>query len=154
MAETPVERRELTRKPPKTAAFKSRLRTVEEPDGTRTLLKDLVYASVVAETVFRIPKGFNTDFASVPRWPVMFWLFGDTARGPAVVHDFLYRKGIGTRAMADAVFREAMAVAGVPAWRRIPMWLGVRLGGRGSHIDTTKVPEAVPTVYQHAKPFE
>lgn len=36
-----------------------------------------------------------------------------------------------TRAEADAVFREAMDVVGVPAWRRSIMYRAVRLGGGG-----------------------
>jgi hypothetical protein len=137
------ERRQISRSPPKRAGFRSRLRTVEEPDGTRTLLRDLVYDSVVAKTVYRVPKGFNTDFASVPRLPVVFMLNGDTARAPAVVHDFLYRTGAAERTLADAVFREAMEATGVPAWRRNLMWLGVRAAGRRHHVSTTAKPENV-----------
>lgn len=36
-----------------------------------------------------------------------------------------------TRAEADAVFREAMEVVGVPAWRRSIMYRAVRMGGGG-----------------------
>lgn len=36
-----------------------------------------------------------------------------------------------SRAEADAVFREAMSVVGVPAWRRTVMYRAVRMGGGG-----------------------
>jgi len=87
-----------------------------------------------------IPRGFRTDFASVPR---LFWqiippvgLYGKAA----VVHDYLcsqrwiYKKnGLGwelygvTRREADQIFREAMKVLGVGKIKRNIMYLGVRL---------------------------
>jgi len=88
----------------------------------------LVYESDIAGTI-AVPAGFVTDFASVPRIPVAYWLAGDTAHAPAVIHDFLYSTGETSRATADAVLCEAMAVSGVPAWRRWPMYLAVRLFG-------------------------
>ena len=39
-----------------------------------------------------VPTGFFTDFASVPRMPFVFLLFGDVAHEAAVIHDYLYRK--------------------------------------------------------------
>jgi hypothetical protein len=138
-----IERRQIERKPPKVPAFKSRLDVKLELDGSWTLRRDLVYASVVAKTVYRVPKGFNTDFASVPRLPFVYLMTGNTAHAPAVVHDFLYRKGAADRVTADAVFREAMEATGVPAWRRNLMWLGVRVGGRKHHVSTTSNPANV-----------
>jgi hypothetical protein len=137
------ERRQIARTPPKRAAFKSQLDARLMPDGSWTLRRDLVYASVVAQTIYRVPKGFNTDFASVPRLPLVYLMTGNTAHAAAVVHDFLYRTGAAERTLADAVFREAMEVSGVPAWRRNMMWAGVRVGGRKHHVSTTAKPENV-----------
>lgn len=72
-----------------------------------------------------VPAGFETDFASVPRAPLAFWLTGDTAHASAAVHDYLCRVDypqarISWRTAAD-VFREAMKHEGVPAWRRALM---------------------------------
>lgn len=89
----------------------------------------LVYESDIAGKI-TVPAGFVTDFASVPRIPVAYWLAGDTAHEAAVIHDFLYTAGETSRATADAVLREAMAVSGVPEWRRQVMYLAVRLFGR------------------------
>lgn len=97
--------------------------------GAWALDSDLVYASDVAGATFTVPRGYVTDFASVPRWPAAYWLFGDTSHAAAVIHDYLYTQKRVPRALADRVLREASAVSGVPAWRRWPMWLAVRLGG-------------------------
>jgi hypothetical protein len=137
------ERRQVVRTPPKRPEFRSTLGVKLQPDGSWTLGRDLVYASVVAQTVYRVPKGFNTDFASVPRLPFVYLMTGNTAHAAAVVHDFLYRTGAAERTLADAVFREAMEVTGVPAWRRNLMWLGVRAAGRKHHVSTTAKPENV-----------
>lgn len=91
-----------------------------------------------------VPAGFVTDFASIPigLWN-LFPPHGPWAR-PAIVHDFLYEtSGTGvwegrrcitrladySRSEADGIFREALAVVGVPGWRRTLMYRAVRLGG-------------------------
>ena len=78
-----------------------------------------------------VPKGFVTDFASVPR---IFWRLLPPTGGygkAAVIHDYLYRTATFpvTRAQADQVFIDAMAESGVaPAVRRT-MWSAVRAFG-------------------------
>ncbi len=99
--------------------------------GTRELLGMLAYQSDVAGRIFVAPKGFVTDFASVPRIPVAYLLTGGCADQAAVIHDWLYTSHEVDRAMADAVFREAVAL-GNPGWRAWLMWAGVRIGGGGS----------------------
>lgn len=92
------------------------------------------------EQFIEVPKGFVTDFASIPRglWNIYPPAAGKHSK-PAVVHDWLYKKGmlltksggtrVVTRGEADAIFLEAMEVTGV-SWlsRRIIYW-GVRVGG-------------------------
>ncbi len=97
--------------------------------GTWQLLAPLIYLSDVADRAIRVPPGFITDFASVPRIPIAFLLTGDTAHPAAVVHDWLYTTHEVSRATADAVLQEAAACVGVPAWRRWLMWAAVRVGG-------------------------
>lgn len=104
----------------------------DQDDGKWILTAALVYRSDVAQQTFVVPKGFQTDLASVPRLPVIYLLTGDTSSAAAVVHDFLYSSHHVSRAMADQVLREASQATGVPGWRRWLMWAGVRLGG-GSH---------------------
>lgn len=96
----------------------------------------LIYSSDRANRIITVPAGFITDLASVPRIPLAFWMTGDTAHAAAVVHDFLYSTGQVNRGTADAVLLEAMAVTGIPSWRRYAMYLGVRVFG-GSRFKTS-----------------
>lgn len=106
--------------------------TLEERDGRWwRVAAEFRYDSAVAGCRFIIPEGFVTDLASVPRLPLAWLLAGDTARKAGLVHDFAYSVHLpGDRELADRVFREAMAVEGVPAWRRWVMWAAVRACGR------------------------
>jgi len=99
--------------------------------GEWSLDEDFIYQSDVADRKITAPKGFQTDFASVPRLPIVFWLAGDTSTEAAVIHDWLYTSKIVPRRTADAVLREAGKVSGVPAWRRWMIWAGVRAFGAG-----------------------
>ena len=115
------------------AKFLSALVITKLPDGHWKLHEPLRYQSRRARTRFVVPAGFVTDLASVGRWPVAFWLAGDTAHEAAVIHDAMYQlRLVGTRRQADAIFNEAMTVSGVPAWRRWLMYRAVRFGGQGS----------------------
>lgn len=115
-------------------SFKTDLNVSLAPSGRWVLLRPLVYRSSVLGAVVTVPVGFDTDFASVPRFlPIIFALAGDTSHEAAVVHDYLYRFHQATRRRADAVLFEAMAATREPGWRDWVMWLGVRLGGRGSY---------------------
>lgn len=92
----------------------------------------------------RIPAGFITDFASVPRglWNIL------PPAGPygkaAVIHDWLYQKrrisyvdehgrvfgvSYADRALADATLEEGMEVLGVGRLTRWAVYHGVRVGG-------------------------
>lgn len=115
---------------PVRAVFQSRLK-VEQVDDShwRLLVEELKYDSDVAGCRIIVPVGFVTDFASVPRVPVAFWLFGDTAQSAAVVHDWLYTTDIFPKDTADSVFLEAMLASGMSRWRAYPMYLGVRWFG-------------------------
>ena len=103
----------------------------DEGRGEWSLDEDFSYQSDVAAMKITAPKGFHTDFASVPRLPIVFWLAGDTSTEASVIHDWLYTSKITTRRVADAVLREAGKVSGVPAWRRWMIWAGVRAFGQG-----------------------
>lgn len=104
------------------------VKLVDEQRNRWRVLLPLVFHSALYESFFSVPAGFITDFASVPRVPLVYLLAGDTARSAAVVHDYLYT-GLVDRDVADDVFLEAMAVSGVPAWRRYPMYWAVRACG-------------------------
>jgi hypothetical protein len=110
--------------------FESDLITVDAGKGKHVLHADFlarVFFDGGEEEWIRVPMGFVTDFASVPRLPGAYLLFGGRANKSAVLHDFLYVER-RDREFADAVFLCAMKNE-EPAWRRFAMWLGVRLGG-------------------------
>lgn len=113
-----------------TCRFITKLTVELQGDGRWVLRRPLAYRSFLLGLV-TVPAGFDTDFASVPRVPVVFWLTGDTAKEAAVVHDWLYRTQKVTRKMADQVLAEA-ATCGIPPeprWRRWLLYAGVRLCG-------------------------
>ena len=90
--------------------------------------------------VIRVPKGFITDFASIPR---ILWNILPPA-GPygkaAVIHDYLYQSGgkisgrvkCYTKVESDIIFREAMKVLGVGWLKRTLMYQAVKIFGRGN----------------------
>jgi len=85
-----------------------------------------------------IPKGFQTDCASVPRWPFLWWLFGDEGEIAAYCHDYLYRIDSDpecSKEFADEVFLEMMLFTNDPdsAWRRNLMHFAVSKFGASSY---------------------
>jgi hypothetical protein len=105
------------------------------------LLQPFVYQSDVAGITITVPAGYITDLASVPRFPLAYWLTGGKAKLASVPHDFLCETKLVSREMADKVFLEAAELAGVPGWRRSVMWTAVRAYGALSGKDT---PEQKP----------
>ena len=100
-------------------------------DGAWCLDSPLVYESDVVGLV-TVPSGFQTDFASVPRVPIFFTLFGDRAHREAVLHDYLYRIDSvppASFSQANDVFLEAMEERGKGFFVRYAMYWGVVLGG-------------------------
>ena len=100
-------------------------------EGRWRLLSPLIFQSELVG-IIAVPAGFVTDFASVPRLPLAYLIAGDTAHAAAVVHDYLYETGTGTKADADRVFLEAMEAIGEDRWRRTLMYWAVRIFGRGN----------------------
>lgn len=98
------------------------------------LNQPLMYASDLLDEVVTVPKGFQSDGASVPRalWSI-YPPFGRYLEA-AVVHDWycvLGHKGESPICSVTAakVFREAMKVCGVGRFRRFKMYWAVRIGG-------------------------
>jgi len=110
--------------------------TGEQGRGTWRLTAPLVYQSDVAGKTITVPAGFVTDFASVPRIPMIFDWLGDRGNLAATVHDFLYTAPhvLNSRGLADAVLHEALLVQGVGNDEAEAIYLGVRVGG-ASHYD-------------------
>lgn len=91
------------------------------------------YYSELLGLVLTVEAGFLTDYASVPRVPIAYWLFGDTSHEAAVLHDWLFHHHeVCDEATANKVLLEAMEVAGIPSWRRAGIYAGVCIGGKSS----------------------
>src|SRR5690348_4948327 len=68
------------------------------------------------ERIWRVETGFQTDFASVPRWVpaiVRVMFRGEIATAfAAILHDWLYATALVERAEADGLFFEALIASG------------------------------------------
>jgi len=93
------------------------------------LLAPLVYRGKLDR--FVVPAGFDTDFATIPRWAWGVPGFSPMERHKraAVLHDYLYRKGTVSRRDADGIFRRVMRETGTNWITRRVMWGAVRLFG-------------------------
>jgi len=109
---------------------------LEYIDGhTWKVVNEFVYKTDVGTLdMVKVPAGFETDFASVPK---VFWnVMPPTGQygKAAVIHDYLYRTPhIASKADADSVFKEAMTALGVGWWTRNTMYQGVHLFGGGAY---------------------
>ena len=119
-----------------------------DDDSVWVLDAPLVYESDLLKCKVTVPIGFQTDFASVPKVPIAYMLFGDRAHREAVIHDYLYRSDsvpVVARKQADDVFYEAMKLRGKSFFVRWCMWGGVRLGGwtdfHGYNVDAIIIRE-------------
>ena len=96
------------------ARFLTELMVSIQDDEFADLISSLIYETDIRipnyypAFVVHVPAGFKTDFESVKRLPIVFMFAKGVARRPSVVHDFLYKYGIGTKAVADKIFLEAM----------------------------------------------
>ena len=76
----------------------------------------IVNAWEADQNIIRVPAGYITDFASVPRLPFIYLAYANKAHLAALVHDWLYSEG-GTEAdreYADCVCLQGMLDTLVP----------------------------------------
>ncbi|MGD9825770.1 DUF1353 domain-containing protein [Desulfobacter sp.] len=103
--------------------FKSPLRVEKIGPNAWQLLAPLVFDG--SEKII-VPAGFETDFASVPRF---FWRFCPPAAGnhaePSVLHDYLCVTS-NDQPHTDKIFLEAMSANGVGWLKRTVMYIAVR----------------------------
>jgi hypothetical protein len=101
--------------------------------GLWRVYQPLTYQSDLLQKTITVEPGFITDYASVPRVPLLYDLLGDTAHKSAVLHDWLYHHHeVCDEQMANNVFREACELEGIPKWRLFSLWAGVTVGGASS----------------------
>lgn len=78
--------------------------------------------------VVTIPKGFVTDFSSVPK-PLWVLFPKGLGQRASTLHDYLYQAKSMSRKKSDCIFYHALRCDGVAAWRAWFMWAGVRAFG-------------------------
>ncbi len=104
---------------------------LKDDDKIWVIDSPLLYQSDIMGSIV-VPAGFETDFASVPRIPLFYALFGNRAHRESVVHDALYRidfPGNVSYNIANKVFLEAMECRGKGFFVRYAMFAGVCIGG-------------------------
>ena len=110
------------------------LKTTPIDDKYWEVMEDYYYKT--SRGVIRVPKGFRTDYASVPRiFRNIINSYGKHGRA-AVVHDWLYSSQCKidvTREEADKIFLEIMKECGVGSIKRNLMYRMVRMFG-ASHF--------------------
>ena len=98
-------------------------------DDYFVLLDNLVYYSVKRGIRITCPVGFVSDGPSVPRVPLLYFLFGHRGKRAAVIHDWLYRNLMFTRDICDDIYKEALIDSGKFKFTSNGMYAGVRIGG-------------------------
>jgi hypothetical protein len=100
--------------------------------GEWTLYEEFDYYDDSGIT-YKVPAGFKTDFASVPR---IFWSiippYGRYGKA-AVLHDYFYRTDSIPKDKADLEFKNAMIILNVPKWKVFTLYNAVRLFGASSY---------------------
>lgn len=112
------------------ASFQSPLIAEYEDGRNWVIYEEFIYVS--PRITVHIPKGFETDFASIPaslRW----WMSPTDKRigKPSIIHDWIYRNPniLFTRQEADNELREAMKCVGANTFDRNVVYWAVRAGG-------------------------
>jgi len=101
--------------------------------GEWELLADLVYTTKSGQRI-TVPKGFVTDFFSIPPIVRAFLPSVEPHNEPAVLHDWVYQHilqgwKVFTRAQCDCLLLEAMEFCQFGWIRRNSIYYGVRIGG-------------------------
>ena len=112
---------------------------------TKLLVKDLMngkfelffnYVYRTKEYIIKVPKGFVTDYASIPKLLRAIVLPYGKHSGASVVHDWLYSSTCNldiSRENADKIFLEILKEEKVNFLLRILMYTAVRTFGRSRY---------------------
>jgi hypothetical protein len=100
--------------------------TYDFDDGHHVIGADFKYVLPAARVTIVIPKGFVTDYASIPPIARPFMREGLSHNLPGVVHDYLYWRQSCGKDYADRLFLMALQHSGVPYMYRWVMYGAVR----------------------------
>lgn len=120
--------------------FKTKLRIeAVDREDFYILTSRLSYITNLGDKI-NVPKGFKTNFASVPSL-VKFYIDDDDwqIRAPSVVHDYLYSResdDLGfSRKQADEILLEAMVGLGMRKTKALLIYYILRLFGGSNYED-------------------
>ena len=107
---------------------------IHREDGRGNVLRTVYPCRVTwAGKSFTIPRGFESDGASVPRffWRLVCPPLDHRAVRAGVAHDYIYRTHPAgwTKKEADQMFYDLLVSDGVPRFRAYLAYLGVELFG-------------------------
>lgn len=130
-------------------------------DGTYWILLEPVeyWIGISKKYQIEVPKGFVTDFASVPAgFTALFLPTGQYSRA-AVIHDYLYWTQRCSREQADRIFLLAMIESDVPYKTRSTIYQAVKAGGESSWITNQKErkagqPRIIPEAQMQIGPLD
>ena len=100
-----------------------------DPSKPWELQETLEYYCVTIDGMIIVPRGFQTDFASVPWFFRRIFPQDGQWTLAAVVHDYLCVSKRWDYKVGALVFREGMLDLFVPKWKAHAMYLAVRLFG-------------------------
>ena len=103
------------------------------------LLRDLIFKSAEFGSIV-VPEGFVTNYASVPRLPIVYWYCGDRVYEEPALHDYLYTVRHLPRVEADKIFLESLlSNPKIPDGMARTMYAAVRVFGNSSWFDETNI---------------
>lgn len=112
--------------------FINRKVDVSQPLGEEenwTLDEDMIFISTRYHIGITAPKGFDTDFASIPWFFRRIFPKSGEWNAAAIIHDYLYRCTDLPRDICDTIFREALVSLNISAWVVSAFFASVRIGG-------------------------
>ena len=103
---------------------------------------------------FDVPRGYITDFASIPSY-LHWWIrpTDDRAVPAAIAHDWMYHTHIVTRGVADAIFLQLLREHGMPRRKaKLMAWAVRQFGKRPYMRGPDELRERQPELAHHIKP--
>lgn len=97
------------------------------------LMESLIFYSHRLKKVFKVPRLFITDLASIPKPCRLFFNVNGKHRYAAIIHDYLYchdvyKHGI-SKEVSDKIFYDFMEVLGVPDTKALMIYGSVKFFG-------------------------
>ena len=120
------------------SSFTAPLEVLDLNDGFFEVMREFRYYIGEENSVeyVDVPRGFKTDFYSVPQ--ILQSIVPKTGKGnqASVLHDYLYTNHLYTQKRSDDIFLEAMTVLGMNIVQRYVIYYAVRLFGKFAYERT------------------